>query len=102
MHALLHRRQLLRLAAGAMAGSCLPTLCSHAAYAADQTAAIGLGFSLYGMKSLPLADAIALCAKVGYDGVEWSALADWPGEAARLHPAPRHEEDPGDARNACQ
>lgn len=39
-----------------------------------------LGFSLYGMKALPLAEALAQCAAIGYRAIELPVLADWPAD----------------------
>jgi inosose dehydratase len=50
---------------------------------------IGLGFSLYGMKSLPLDRAVRACAEIGYDCVELPVLADWPADSARFTAAVR-------------
>lgn len=49
----------------------------------------GLGFTLYGMKSLTLEDAIKTCAQVGYDNVELCLLEGYPSETKALSPADR-------------
>src|SRR4051812_22408833 len=49
----------------------------------------GLGFTLYGMKSLSLEDAIKTCAQVGYDNVELCLLEGYPSETKLLSPADR-------------
>jgi inosose dehydratase len=52
---------------------------------------IGLGFSLYGMRSLSIADALRTCAEIGYDCVELPVMTDWPGDSAKLDADARAE-----------
>ena len=50
-----------------------------------------LGFSLYGMKSLALTDALAQCAAIGYQCVELPLLADWPADSEKFSAASQKE-----------
>lgn len=77
------RRDLLIAGGCAAAGSVL----------ADEKAQrrIGLGFSLYGMKSLPLNEAIKACSDIGYDCLELPVLADWPADSTNFNTAARRE-----------
>ncbi len=73
---MLNRRKILSFAAAATATASLRTL-SNARLPVDHT--VGFGFSLYGMKTLPLIEALGKIAAVGYDCVELPTMADWPG-----------------------
>ena len=76
---MISRRKMLSLAAAALGCTTLPV---HAAIKPQNK--IGFGFSLYGMKNLPLRDALQHCAAAGYDCVELPTMADWPGAPEKL------------------
>lgn len=78
----LSRRSFLQ-AAGAIA------LSTSMASAATAPAKIDFGYSLYGMKSLKVAQALRICADIGYSGVELACLKDWPCAAENLKKADR-------------
>ena len=67
-----NRRHFLRIAAGALA---LPSFGRGV-----EPASPSLGFSLYGMKSLPLDVALRTCAGIGYSHVELALNAGYPTE----------------------
>jgi inosose dehydratase len=67
-----------------LAASAAAVCSAHLLRAAEEPSTIGLGFSLYGMKTLPVSDALASCAEVGYDCVELPVMNDWPADSARL------------------
>lgn len=50
-----------------------------------------LGFSLYGMKSLPLAESLTQCAAIGYQCVELPLLATWPADSATFSAAAKKD-----------
>ena len=75
------RRQFL--ATAALAACSLP--------AAAPARRVGLGFSLYGMKTLPVADALRVCAEAGFHDVEFALNPDFPTEPKLLSPAQRQE-----------
>src|SRR5262245_33493981 len=50
-----------------------------------------VGFSLYGMKSLPIADALRTCADIGYECVELAVMVDWPCVPETLSAEQRRE-----------
>ncbi len=79
---MLHRRQFLTQSSAALALTALPGSLRGAQ--TKSTPTIGLGFSLYGMKSLPLADALKTCADIGYDNVELALMPGYPTEPKLL------------------
>ena len=79
------RREFLRLLAAA-------TLLPSATQAADDpTARPRIGFSLYGMKSLPVGEALKVCSEIGYECVELAVMADWPCAPENLSAEQRRE-----------
>ena len=49
------------------------------------------GFSLYGMKSIPVRSALDLCGQIGYKSVEFALMPGWDTEPKRLSKADRSE-----------
>ena len=76
-----NRRHFLRIAAGALA---LPSFGRGV-----EPASPSLGFSLYGMKSLPLDVALRTCAGIGYSHVELALNAGYPTEPKVFNNAAR-------------
>ena len=74
----LTRRTFLAAAVGMLSGA-----------ASGRRRPITLGFSLYGMAALPVVDAIAAAARIGYDDVEMASLAGYPGDPDQLDSAAR-------------
>lgn len=71
------RRECLQLGAAAILGSRLAAI--------DKPApAITFGFSLYGMKSLPLEEALSSCSKIGYDAVELALMPGYHADPAKF------------------
>jgi sugar phosphate isomerase/epimerase len=81
--ALLPRRRFVQLVTAASA------LLMSRARCAEPT--LELGFSLYGMKSMPLADALRTCSEIGYKNVELPLNPGFPTELAVLTEEKRRE-----------
>ncbi len=95
---MLTRRQVLSLAASASLLASVPRTIP----ACDSKRSVGFGFSLYGMKNLPLIDALKRCATVGYDCVELPTMADWPGAPEKLTADDRRQFRDGLAKHSLR
>jgi inosose dehydratase len=83
------RRQFLALSAAGLAAAALPRSLLAASVPAPTKRT--LGYSLYGMKSLPLAESFAACAGIGYRNVEVCMFPGYPGEPKALSKEARAE-----------
>ena len=50
---------------------------------------LSLGFGLYGMKTVPLPEALAACARIGYQNVQLCLDKGFPADAAQFSAAAR-------------
>lgn len=83
----LDRRHFLRLGASAAAFCAWP----RAAAASAPGKSRPVGFSLYGMKSLPVLTALDECKRIGYANVELCLLKDFPTELGQFSIAAQRE-----------
>ena len=83
------RRGFLRLLTATAATSGFPAAMTLAAE--ELPARPLIGFSLYGMKSLPIGEALRICAEIGYECVELPVMADWPCAPEKLSAEQRRE-----------
>ena len=81
---MLDRRKAILLAASSALAASVPRPLQRTLHGQENESKVGFGFSLYGMKNLLLADALRVCAEVGYDCVELPTMADWPGAPEKL------------------
>lgn len=79
------RRQFLTASAAGLVGAALSPRLQAAP--ARRT----LGYSLYGMKMVPLADSFATCARIGYRNVEVCMFPGYPGEPKALSKGARSD-----------
>lgn len=82
----LNRREFLEYSSGAMAVVTLP-----ARAAAQPRAQISLGHSLYGMQEVPLTEAVAHCALIGFRNVELVLDPGFTAKPKQLCKAVRRE-----------
>lgn len=75
----MNRRQFLQSTAAALAVTALPLPRLSAA-----TPTVGLGFTLYGMPTLPISEALKVCSETGYDNVELALNPGYPTETSKL------------------
>lgn len=84
------RRQFLHCSSAAIAVAALPRLAAASAMGKARP----IGFSLYGMKSLPVREAVDHCQRIGYDNVELCLMKDFPTELGKFSmPAQREVRD---------
>ena len=84
------RRELLRLTAAIGGALFFPVgLFAQKKDLEKQAAGPTLGFSTYGMKTLPTERALKVLAGIGYDAVELVVRSGWDADSARLNPERR-------------
>lgn len=82
------RRTFLKALGAASVGCISPVI----TFGADEPPPrIPIGFSLYGMKSLPVAEALKVCSEIGYECVELAVMTDWPCAPEKLSIDQRRE-----------
>ena len=84
----IRRRELFRLAVAAAISAMVAAPHGYGEEPAKQPQ---IGFSFYGMKSLPTVEALRVCSEIGYECVELAAMADWPCAPERLSAELRRE-----------
>lgn len=82
------RREFIEKSAVALVAACGGGA-ARAAAAANQAAS--LGYTLYGMKTIPVQEALTHCARIGYKNVELPLLTGYPTQPDKLTPALRRE-----------
>ncbi|MBC7817537.1 MAG: sugar phosphate isomerase/epimerase [Planctomycetaceae bacterium] len=76
------RREFLQTLAAAASVGGIPSVITSAAE--ELPPRLSIGFSLYGMKSLPVPEALKVCSEIGYECVELAVMADWPCAPEKL------------------
>jgi inosose dehydratase len=82
------RREFIQTTAAALAVACSGRW-ARGASASNQAAS--LGYTLYGMKTIPVQEALTHCARIGYRNVELPLLPGYPTQPDKLTPALRRE-----------
>lgn len=83
------RRSFLYQAAAAVAAVSLPAWAKTPAPGARRPR--DFGFSLYGMKSVPLPESLEHLARIGYRQIELALMPGFPADPARFSPASRRD-----------
>lgn len=74
------RRQFLQQSSAVLFLAAIPRVC----HGAEQSAPSPLGMGLYGMKTLPVMEALRQCARIGYRNVELCIDPEFPGAPAKM------------------
>ena len=82
------RRNFFRASAAISSWTLIGSQFAHSAAAPRKT---GLGFSLYGMKTIPIPAALKALMEIGYDCTELPVMPDWPAESAKFGAAARRD-----------
>ncbi len=85
------RREFLRLSAVPAAAWLFPVglFAQKKRDSSEQAAGPTLGFSTYGMKTLPTERALKVLSEIGFDAVELAVRVGWDADSARLTPERR-------------